>query len=695
MTTVSEAAEQAAVTRQAVQAWCRTGTVRAAKQRGHWEVDPDSLAEHLDLVARVFDAFTDAGGTLWTPAAAMHRSRRVYLNDEVWHPWSGLRVELKADTALPHAAWVDGRRVTDVNGGTGQIMLAVQDVFLDAADLSVHIHGYNDADKIPIVWPDTGRSDHLDLTARIAAGVTAHTGWSLGAPEPGYGRRDTPVGCVLPVLGPATPGPPEEPAPASTVRRKPSGGTPPPSHDAHPEEEANMYAPRDLTIHPEGTAETTPRRRMCEVMGLVDQTPGWETEAQPDGGFRITGPGRFGLTTVPDPGDEVLATVQLALKAAGWTIEDAQEEIARRDALYTEARHAFPPGGYPTEDRIITRADARALIEVSEACGCNWRPPKKSRIREYAKSMGAGKWPWMHPQPLILSAEHQCVLDGLQRLKAFLRSGLSQMGFRFTLGVPRKEFKYLDQGSSRSVSDILAGEGLSSNVRSKVGPAVALAVRFDSGTPWKSWKDIVVPAPDFPGLIQASDPEQGIPAGPYAEMPGKPYGDAVSLGWDKRDSTGCKMVPSVAAALSFLVRRDLELGGIPHEVAYETWEEFRTALVYGEDLHRSDARRALRNQLIGRDVKVERRYGAQVQLGAALVAWAYWYAGVPAEQIQFRENQKMPKVWLPGMPLPGTDPRRGAAARKLTQARKLAAEAGVAVPEEPEEPLQPFDFDGQ
>lgn len=413
----------------------------------------------------------------------------------------------------------------------------------------------------------------------------------------------------------------------------------------------------------------TPRRRLQDLADLIAQTPGWAVSRRPDGGYRIAGPNRTVLNVMPDAGIEELAALQTALTKAGWSWVEAEAHVARLQAIYQEKAAHIPSGGYPKEDRVVTRPMARKLIQIAETCGCNWRPIKTHIVKEYTDVMNEGEWPWYSPEVMILSKEHGCPLDGRQRLEAFLRSSLQELGVSFILDYPKDQFRYLNHGSKRSATDILAGAGLQGDVRRKVGPMVKLAMGFDGGTPWTTWKGFRVHPLKLSAAIQEG--------APYAEMPGKPYNDAVTLGWNPRDSTGCKMLPAVAGTLSFIVRRDWPKNvGAQEGFGADPWEEFRTALVYGDNLPRGDARSILRNQLLGRDPKATPRDIQALQLGQALTAWAYWLNEVPGDQIKFGGLQKMTKVWTPGMPLPGSDPRRGVQNRRDRYAARMAEEAG-------------------
>lgn len=373
-------------------------------------------------------------------------------------------------------------------------------------------------------------------------------------------------------------------------------------------------------------------RGLSGLLDLVGRTPGWEVDPYGDG-HRILG----GAKPIILPGyvtSGELVALKAVLAGDGWSEQAARDHIAEVAALYEEASRAIPQGGYPKEDRIINRVEARQILAFVNGCGCNSRPLKPKKIKLYSEIMDRGEWEWLHPQGLIFSKEHGCLLDGRNRLVAMLKSALDQMGFVTINKVPIEVFKKLDQGANRSIGDILAGRGYSEKVRSKLGAAVRLAVAYDSGKPWKSWRDMDLTGPQVDAALE----------GPYNEMPGKPYNDALSLGWSKRNLTGCHMLPAVASTLSFVVRRDYPDA---------PWEDFRTALVYGDNLPRGDARAALRTQLTNRDRSKRSRYEPQLQLGQALTAWRLWLNEVPVQQIKFDETMEMPAVWQPGMPIPG------------------------------------------
>jgi hypothetical protein len=404
------------------------------------------------------------------------------------------------------------------------------------------------------------------------------------------------------------------------------------------------------------TAPVSPRKQLHDLLELVRRTPGFEVQ---DAGnnytWRVFG-GSQPLSVSQNSED--IPAVERALAGVGWSRSAAEQHIAMLEEMYSQAYAKIPSGGYPKEDRYITREEARQKLKWASECGCNSRPPKPGKIREYAEAMDRGEWQPYSPQGLIFSAEHGCLLDGRQRMIAMLRSGLAGMGFTVILNVPIDQFRYLDQGANRSIADILAGDGVLPGVRSRAHPAIRLIRGYDSGLPWKQWEKIRFSKPQISALL----------AGEFAELKGKAYNDALSLAGDKK-VPGCRMSIPVGMALSYLIRRDY-----PDSIR---WEQFRTALAQGTDLSSGDPRLVLRDQLIKRKPGVQHRYEVYRQFGAALLAWAYWNNDESVGQLPFKENMDMPRIWVPGMPLPGTDPKRLAQQRVQRRAKNTPAPPGA------------------
>lgn len=408
------------------------------------------------------------------------------------------------------------------------------------------------------------------------------------------------------------------------------------------------------------------RAELHHLLNLVRRTPGWRCE--PDGsGWRITG----GANVITIPSGhlslEDVEGLEKTLAQEGWSRSGAEEHIAHVDEIYAQAYAEVPRGGYPHIDLVITRADAQREVAKVKECGCNSRPPRRRRIDQYAEAMKRGEWRPFSPQGLVRSAEHECVLDGTQRLMALIQSGLPQMGFRVTYKVPIAEFPFLDQGASRTIADVLVAKGIPKSAGGTIGAAVKLAMGYDSGLPWKRWHAL---NPTAPQISRALDE-----GGEYAAMGREAYNDALILGWNPKELIGCKMSPTVACVLSFLIRRDYPDG---------PWEEFRSALVYGANLPYGDARLAFREQMTGRPSGVRRRYEMYLQLGGALQAWEHWLNDVPTTLHIFKDNQAIPKVWCPGMPMSGSDPERMAREKRDRFAR-LIAKNGQAAPAKPEQ----------
>lgn len=196
MVTVNEAADRACVAPQAVQAWCREGTVAAVKvdtgrkvPKATWDIDAASLDAHLARIDRICNAFLAIGGKEWKrqrgdSARGFKHVRQIWLAEELLLDWCGLRIEWLSRTSVPQA-WLDGRKFTCLDGGVGAMRLAVIGVHLNAADLSIHIGDLTDH-PVTVIWSDTGEHEAIDMLARVAAEITARTGLYCGEPVLAY-----------------------------------------------------------------------------------------------------------------------------------------------------------------------------------------------------------------------------------------------------------------------------------------------------------------------------------------------------------------------------------------------------------------------------------------------------------------------------------------------------------------------------
>lgn len=203
MTTVTEAADKAGVSENAVRAWCRTGQVTAVKAATGtpvpsevWNIDMASLDAHLARVDRICAAFIAAGGVEFVrrkgdSARDLNNVRKIYLSEERAQEWCGVLIEPLRSTGVT-PAYVDGRRFACEDGGVGAMRLAVLGVHLDAADLAVHIRDMTQH-PVKVIWADTGELDSVDMLARLAVAITERTGLHCGEPVTAYKDHLIPV----------------------------------------------------------------------------------------------------------------------------------------------------------------------------------------------------------------------------------------------------------------------------------------------------------------------------------------------------------------------------------------------------------------------------------------------------------------------------------------------------------------------
>ena len=108
----------------------------------------------------------------------------------------------------------------------------------------------------------------------------------------------------------------------------------------------------------------------------------------------------------------------------------------------------------------ITPAKAKALLDHTKKSGFPQRPISSSTATRYAKEMGKGTW-HSNTADVIRLCYYKgewAVVDGRHRLTACAQAGIEFHSFVAT-GVPEEAFKYIDQGKSRILSDIMGAAG--------------------------------------------------------------------------------------------------------------------------------------------------------------------------------------------------------------------------------------------
>lgn len=82
---------------------------------------------------------------------------------------------------------------------------------------------------------------------------------------------------------------------------------------------------------------------------------------------------------------------------------------------------------------------------------------KRGKIDAYAEDMRTGNWRTDTGQTIKLTASGVLV-DGQNRLQAFLESGLRKLPFDFAHGVPEEAYPSLDVGAARTFADVMRGK---------------------------------------------------------------------------------------------------------------------------------------------------------------------------------------------------------------------------------------------
>lgn len=251
----------------------------------------------------------------------------------------------------------------------------------------------------------------------------------------------------------------------------------------------------------------------------------------------------------------------------------------------------------------------------------NNRRISPSTVRIYANSMREGLWRNPTPEALAIDRDGQ-LIQGQHRLLALVSAGVT-LQFWINYNADPEDYHVLDRGKKRSISDVLAMEGLvSSNHHAAIARA-ALQLRCPSSFAWQSRRELVTPD----AVIEFSLDNQeliglavrnAVQAYSEAKIPATPYGALL-----------------VDVALK--------------SPSLRLWDEWHDEVVWGGGIFPGDAAHALRRWATSlRTGKKIGTGGASTEHRVACVvkAWNARVEGRRVSQLKFTSAESFP-VSLP------------------------------------------------
>lgn len=239
----------------------------------------------------------------------------------------------------------------------------------------------------------------------------------------------------------------------------------------------------------------------------------------------------------------------------------------------------------------------------------NYRNPKTSRIRRYAREMEKGNW--RNTGDPIRFDEDGHLVDGQHRLYSQVESGTTQT-YVVVRGLTPEEVDALDQGASRTASDVLRRHGVE-KYRTGVASTLRLLKTWDSGQVIHAGSATVV---------QTSQSEVLELLDEYPDVEKHQawaYGIRKELGF----------TPAAAAAARYILDRVAE----PEEVQ-AFWDGVEGVGVNGD----TDPRRTLMRWVRKRSDGSSGRVNNSQQLYAIFAAWNAWREGRTLKSISLTKS---------------------------------------------------------
>jgi hypothetical protein len=272
-----------------------------------------------------------------------------------------------------------------------------------------------------------------------------------------------------------------------------------------------------------------------------------------------------------------------------------------------------------TRHCLITPELARKIVDELNTRN---RPLRDGKVEFWRLLMRNGHWRYTHQGVAFdLTGALQ---DGQHRLEAAAREGFT-LDINVSVGMPVENFTAVDTGAPRSGSDTLAVEGRSN--ASILAAATKLIFVYDRyGVEMRTG-------------IRARMPNDSLAEA--ASKYGKRLDDAVAWAKTIRSKKGApKMSSNALAAGIFLISRRLNKTD-------PRVEEFLRGFRDGSELASGDARNALRTFMFNMTNTRTRRVSVEDQLGIFIKAWNLWVNGRGTNNLAFRRDEIMPRVFLP------------------------------------------------
>lgn len=136
----------------------------------------------------------------------------------------------------------------------------------------------------------------------------------------------------------------------------------------------------------------------------------------------------------------------------------------------------------------------------------NNRPPKKDKIRQYARDMVSGRWKAGTAQTIKFDTRKR-LIDGQNRMHAVVLANVA-VKFDIAHDVSVEVMPFLDSGATRTAGDALAIAGMSD--KNRLGSIVRWSIMWDAGMPTgtgplkPTHSEIVERAAAEPGLYDAA-----------------------------------------------------------------------------------------------------------------------------------------------------------------------------------------------
>lgn len=269
------------------------------------------------------------------------------------------------------------------------------------------------------------------------------------------------------------------------------------------------------------------------------------------------------------------------------------------------------------ESVTITPAMAREWLKMNDAN----RPTRQSRVDQYAADMLSGDW---QDNGQTIGINGKRLINGQHRLLACVQADVPFVS-AVAYDVPAEMVVSMDQGASRTLSDVLRWKGHTNYVNA-LASGVRLIWRWESGILLSNRNPTIAQS-----LAWLSENER-FPA-------------AVALGY-RLTAAPLRMRSAVTGPVYYRAMLYDE----------EAASEFFDRLLDGEHLTNGMPVYALRRLLMTNATRVHGRMGANPMLAVTIKAWNAWIQNEPMEVATVRRTEKFPvMVSAEGAPIAGPE----------------------------------------